>query len=131
MMELADRIYVFCLEEDAGIMFFDQSPKEDVSEFSGFLPKGVFLSSGEELVYWNEKTNGDKPSKLDKGMEFRSEKVKCRGGEYTAKTIFVSKETFIDILLQIKNPVMVNYYKKIDILRLLKNNLNNCQKVKK
>lgn len=134
MMELADRIYMFCLEEDRGIMFYDQSPEGAVANFSGLLPNGVFLSSGEQLVYWDDKINGVKPSELGKEMNFVSRKVKYKDGEYTAKTIFVSKETFIDVLLQIKDPEMIGYYKKIDILRLLKNkanNLNNSKKQKK
>lgn len=133
-MELADRIFVFCLEEDRGIMFYDQSPDGAVAKFSGSIPSGMFLSSGEEIVEWNPKLNGVKPTELDDDMAYSSEIVKFRDGEYTVKTFVVSEQTFADILKQIKNPEMVGHYKKIDFLRLSRNNynnLNNSMKTKK
>ena len=86
MMKLAVRIYVFCLEEDRGVMFYDQSPDGAVAMFSGSLPKGVFLSSGEQVVEWNPETNGVKPKDIGDGVVFGSVKVKCIDGEYVAKT---------------------------------------------
>ena len=134
MMNLADRVYVFCLEEDVGIMFYDQTPRGAVAELFGTLPEGVFLSSGEEVVKWDENVNGNKPDKVDKIMDCGSIIVKTRGEEYKATTFLVSKEIFVDIVKQIRGPHMVDYYKRLDMLRLFRNNdlnFNNPKKVKK
>ena len=127
-MELADRLYIFCPDAEEGIEFIIQEIPDSVQKFSGSLREGQFLTSGYKPVKWDEKVNGDILQKKTLGYS-HDESVRMYDGGYKASTIIVDKETFVKLLLQIKNPKTHSYngYKLFELPR--QNKTNDINKI--
>lgn len=121
-MELANRVFVFTPDGSFGIMFYDQSPRGAEAKLAGDLPEGVFWSSGEEQVSWDEKINGHLgegfPADNETSLVVNNTVIKYIGGSCGATTIIVSFENFLDLLRQINDPKYSSGRGKYKVLNL-------------